>query len=94
MQIINPNGRIGNEYEALEPPVWAGFIANIENADVIDAEVDNLSVKETADQICEDEVLIVVMGKNPSVSSTPKMKFVYDILPYNQLGIHLFPSVH
>ncbi len=80
MIIVNPNGRIGNELEAIEPPVWAGFIANLENAPILDAEADDLTPEETAQRINED-VLIVVMGKNPSVSSTPKMPWVNKLIP-------------
>ncbi len=80
MIIVNPNGRIGIDLEAIEPPVWAGFIAELENAEILDAEVDDLTPEETAQRI-NDDVLIVVMGKNPSVSSTPKMPWVNKLIP-------------
>lgn len=84
IQIINPNGRIGLKEEAIEPPVWAAFIADVERrkgyeVEIIDAEADKLSPLECSLKCDADIILIVVMGKNPSVSSTPKMPYVIEL---------------
>ncbi|KKL67836.1 hypothetical protein LCGC14_2130990 [marine sediment metagenome] len=70
----------------MEPPLWAGLIASYQGADLLDAEVWNLTLEQTEKVIRtgaafsptysyggHQDVLIVVMGNNPSVSSTPKM---------------------
>jgi radical SAM superfamily enzyme YgiQ (UPF0313 family) len=86
MIIINPNGRVGAKFEAIEPPIWAICIADYERrhgkaVTIVDAEADNLTMQETigkVDAVDRDETdfLLVAMGKNPSVSSTPKMPSV------------------
>jgi len=74
--IVNPNNRIQGEFSGIEPPLWAALIATRIGQDVsiLDAEALNLSVAETLDRSQGyDNILIVVMGNNPSASSTPKM---------------------
>ena len=46
----------------------------MEEVHIVDAELENLDIEQTVGRIPKDgKVLIVVMGNNPSVSSTPKM---------------------
>jgi anaerobic magnesium-protoporphyrin IX monomethyl ester cyclase len=79
--IVNPNNRLLSPYAGIEPPLWAGLIASdLKSKDkqvaVIDAEAMNWDVERTCKEIRAlkpKEVLIVVAGNNPSVSSTPKM---------------------
>ena len=76
--IINPNTSFHSELTAIEPPLWALMIASEWYKDclIIDAEAENLSFAEIADRVNQfqpEHVLICVMGRNPSVSSTPKM---------------------
>jgi anaerobic magnesium-protoporphyrin IX monomethyl ester cyclase len=74
--VVNPNHRIQSKFAAIEPPLWAGLTADYYNADILDAEALDLTVDETVDRIRSyktKDVLLVVMGNNPSVSSTPKM---------------------
>jgi len=76
--IINPNTSFYSELTAIEPPLWALMIASewYEDCVLIDAEAENLSFGEIVDRVKRiqpESVLICVMGRNPSVSSTPKM---------------------
>lgn len=76
MLIVNPNNRLDTPLAAIEPPLWAGLIASSLNADILDAEAFDLTIEQTEAAIRHSkhkDVLIVVMGNNPSVSSTPKM---------------------
>jgi radical SAM superfamily enzyme YgiQ (UPF0313 family) len=76
MLIVNPNNRLNSPFSAVEPPLWASLIASYNNADILDAEALSLNPQETEQAIRNSghkDVLIVVMGNNPSVSSTPKM---------------------
>ena len=84
---VNPNakkdnyGTLTSEFAGLEPPVWcvikAGYLRNKGfDVDIVDAEFENLSPRETAKIINNKNPLlvdIVVMGISPSASSTPKM---------------------
>lgn len=74
--VVNPNNRLQNPCSAIEPPLWAGLIASYLHADILDAEALDLTLDATVNTIefkNPDKVIIVVMGNNPSVSSTPKM---------------------
>ena len=74
--IVNPNARIPAPFAAIEPPLWAGLCASWWGADLMDAEAEGWTVEQTAQAIRlsgHKNVIIVVMGNNPSVSSTPKM---------------------
>lgn len=76
MLVVNPNHRLGGILPAIEPPLWAGLTAAYLQADILDAEAMGLDLDQTEEAIrnCHpDKVIIVVMGNNPSVSSTPKM---------------------
>jgi hypothetical protein len=79
--LVNPNNRLNSPFAAIEPPLWLGLIASdlkSQNKEVavIDAEAMNYDIAHTAKAIRElnpKKVVVVVMGNNPSVSSTPKM---------------------
>jgi radical SAM superfamily enzyme YgiQ (UPF0313 family) len=74
--IVNPNNRLKGNLPAIEPPLWAGLCASYLKADILDAEAGNLTLQQTEEVIRNTrhkDILIVVMGNNPSVSSTPKM---------------------
>lgn len=79
--MINPNNRIESPYAAIEPPLWAGILAthyrNLgREVSIVDAEALDLTPEQTAKEVMKLKphiAMIVVMGNNPSVSSTPKM---------------------
>ena len=80
--LINPNHRIPlGDIPAIEPPLWLSlmashFLEDGKEVEVLDAEAENLNhhqVIERVSKINPGMVIIVVMGNNPSVSSTPKM---------------------
>jgi len=99
--IINPNGRIPAPFAAIEPPLYAQLIAGYleskgERCIIIDSEAMGDTAERTirfVDDLCYcDEIIIVVMGNNPSVSSTPKMLVAEELLkhwPHAKLvGLH------
>ncbi|MFC1918752.1 B12-binding domain-containing radical SAM protein [Chloroflexota bacterium] len=85
--LVNPGARsqvygsLGSSLAGIEPPLWAGLIAafireNGCSVEILDAEAENLSPEDTASQIAGRNPLlagIIVLGSNPSASSTPKM---------------------
>lgn len=91
---VNPNGKkkaygcLGNTLSAIEPPWWCGLKAAVARENgfsvkILDAEAENLSPEDTAKRIAKESPLlveIVVMGINPSASSTPKMTAVRELL--------------
>ena len=92
--LINPGarsqvyGKLGSSLSGIEPPIWCGLIAGFirekgYSVKIIDAEADNLSPEDTAAKISEYNPRlagIVVLGSNPSASSTPKMTAVGEVL--------------
>ena len=92
--LINPGardqvyGKLGLSLSGIEPPLWCGLIAgfirkNGFSVKIIDAEAENYSPQQVADQIAEQNPLlaaIIVLGSNPSASSTPKMTAAGNIL--------------
>ena len=92
--LINPGGRfqtygkLGISLSGIEPPLWCGMTAGFirqhgYSVKVIDADAENWSPEYTAEKIVEYNPIlvdIVVMGINPSASSTPKMATVGEIL--------------
>ncbi len=97
MLIVNPNNRLQTSLAGIEPPLWASLCASYMDADILDAEALNLSLDQTEYEIKRrhpDKIIIVVMGNNPSVSSTPKMPISEELasrLPFNKVfltGIH------
>lgn len=88
---VNPNNKNPSPTSAIEPPFWAGlcasYIHDTFKADVaiVDAEMENLTVEQTVHKVKAydpSEVVIVVMGNNPSVSSTPKMSVTEQLQKY------------
>ncbi|MFC2051139.1 B12-binding domain-containing radical SAM protein [Chloroflexota bacterium] len=85
--LVNPGnrtqvyGKLGSSLAGIEPPLWAGLIAAYvrrhgHSVKIIDAEAENWSPQYTAEKIIEyDPMLtgIIMLGSNPSASSTPKM---------------------
>ncbi len=81
--LINPNSRkrvyqsLGNTLAAVEPPVWAGLMANFVRRHgyrvaIIDAEAEQLTPEESADRVRELRprlVAVVVYGHQPSAST-------------------------
>ncbi len=72
---------MSSSLSGIEPPLWCGLIAGFirekgYSVKIIDAEAENLSPEQTADRIAECNPLlaaVIVLGSNPSASSTPKM---------------------
>lgn len=82
MLVVNPNHSLNNPYSAIEPPLWAGLTASFWDADILDAEAAGLSIEQTATFINHSnhkDIMIIVMGNNPSVSSTPKMAIAEEL---------------
>ncbi len=74
-------GSLSQSFSAIEPPVWGGMIAGFVrkkgySVKIIDMEVDGKDIEEISEKILNSNPLlvnIVVMGPNPSASSTPLM---------------------
>lgn len=74
-------GKLGSSLSGIEPPLWCALIAAFMrqqgySVKIIDAEAEDWSPDQTAGKIAEYNPLlagIIVLGSNPSVSSTPKM---------------------
>ena len=92
--LVNPGGR-GQVYgelsfslSGIEPPLWCGLIAGFirehgYSVKIIDAEAENRVPEYAAEKIAEYNPLlagIIVLGANPSASSTPKMSAVNETL--------------
>ncbi len=74
MILINPKGSNPfNDFKGTEPPIWCAMLAK-EGDRIVDFEVDLGFAHD------KEDILIVVMGNNPSVSSTPKMPEALKIL--------------
>lgn len=85
--MVNPGaktqmyGSLGLALSAIEPPLWCALIASFVREHgykvaVLDAEAENLSPEQTACKIAAINprlAHIMVLGINPSASSTPKM---------------------
>lgn len=85
--LINPGardqvyGNLGLSLSGIEPPHWCGLIAGFVrekgySVKILDAEAENFSPQQTAQKITVlNPILagIIVLGSNPSASSTPKM---------------------
>lgn len=91
---VNPNakkavyGTLASELAGIEPPLWCGLKAAYLrekgfSVKILDSEGHNLSPADTAEKIVAENPLyvdIVVMGLNPSASSTPKMVAVRELI--------------
>ena len=85
--LINPGarrqvyGKLGSSLAGIEPPLWVALMAAFVrehgySVDIIDAEAENGSPEDTAERIANHNPLlaaVIVLGSNPSASSTPKM---------------------
>ncbi len=85
--LVNPGsraqvyGKLGSSFAGIEPPLWAGLIAAFVrkhgySVGIVDAEAENWSPEHAAQRVIEYDPLlagIIVLGSNPSASSTPKM---------------------
>ena len=85
--LVNPGaraqvyGKLGSTLSGIEPPLWCALLAAFirehgYSVKIIDAEAENWSPEHTAKKIAEYNPLlvgIIVLGSNPSASSTPKM---------------------
>ena len=92
--LVNPGGRrqvygkLGFSLSGIEPPLWCGLLAAFirehgYSVKIVDAEAENWTPEYTAEKIAEYNPLllgIIVLGANPSASSTPKMTTVHEIL--------------
>lgn len=91
--VVNPNNRILSPYAGIEPCFWAGMIASDlrfkgKHVNILDAEAQDLSFQATIDIIRASKpqhIIFVVMGNNPSVSSTIKMPITKKLID-NLLG--------
>ena len=92
--LVNPGKQtqlyreLGSSLSGIEPPLWAGLIAAYVRSHgysvrIIDAEAENWSPEHTAEKIAENNPLlagVIVLGSTPSVSSTPSMTAVGEVL--------------
>lgn len=92
--LVNPGGwrqvygKLGSSLSGIEPPLWCGLLAAFirehgYSVKIVDAEAENWTPEYTAEKIAEYNPLlvgIIVLGANPSASSTPKMTVVHEIL--------------
>ncbi len=102
--LVNPNDRITTDLSAIEPPFWCMMLASYVkergySVAIVDAEAENLTPEKTAQRVIELNprlVSIVLQGRNPSVSSTPKMIPTKEILKflcgYHPILIGIHPS--
>jgi len=74
MIIVNPNSKVPGKFSAIEPPIWCAYLA-ADGDRIVDLQVEKAITINNG-----EDVLIVVMGNNPSASSTPKMLEVQKLL--------------
>jgi radical SAM superfamily enzyme YgiQ (UPF0313 family) len=81
-------GNLSSSLSAIEPPVWGGMLANFirdkgYSVKILDMETEDLGTSQIADKIITMNpvlVNIVLMGPNPSASSTPLMVVTRELL--------------
>ena len=89
--LVNPPDDYGalGQFAAVEPPLWCALLATHArgrggcSVAILDANAEGLGVQETAKRIAEVAPLlcaIIVLGHSPSVSSTPKMTAVIELV--------------
>lgn len=92
--LVNPGNRqqtysqLASEFSGIEPPIWCGLHAAFirqkgYSVKIIDADAEDLDPIQVVCQIIKNSPLlveIIVLGTNPSASSTPKMAVVREIL--------------
>lgn len=82
--LVNPNTKVVSPFAGYEPCVWAGMIATDlrskgKDVAILDAEVLDLTVDQTCNYIRKQKpetTILIAMGSNPSVSSSPKMPVI------------------
>jgi len=99
--LVNPGnrtqtyGELASSLAGIEPPLWCGLIAGFIrqqgfSVKIIDADAENWSPEYTAEKIIECNPLLVdimVLGTNPSASSTPKMTAVRETIVALRKGV-------
>lgn len=92
--LVNPGaraqvyGKLGDSLSGIEPPLWCALLAAYirergYSVKILDAEAENLSPEASAEIVAElnpSIAGIIVLGSNPSASSTPKMTAAGKIL--------------
>jgi anaerobic magnesium-protoporphyrin IX monomethyl ester cyclase len=92
--LINPGslaqvyGKLGSMLSGIEPPLWCALLSAFVrehgfSVKIIDAEVENQSPEQTAEKVAEYNpaaTAVIVLGSNPSASSTPKMTAAGELL--------------
>jgi anaerobic magnesium-protoporphyrin IX monomethyl ester cyclase len=92
--LVNPGaraqvyGQLGSSLAGIEPPLWCALLAAFvrehgHTVKIFDAEAENWSPQGTADKIAAENprlTAVIVLGSNPSASSTPKMTAVGELL--------------
>jgi radical SAM superfamily enzyme YgiQ (UPF0313 family) len=92
--LVNPGarsqvyGKLGSTLAGIEPPLWCALLAAFirgrgSSVRILDAEAESLSPEATAARITEANPLlagVIVLGSNPSASSTPKMTAAGELL--------------
>lgn len=81
-------GDLSSSFAAIEPPVWGGMVASFIrekgfSVKMLDIEIEDLTIEQMADEIVKINPLlvdIVVMGPNPSASSTPLMAVTRELV--------------
>ena len=74
MLFVNPpNDNPMTDLKAIEPPIWCALLAADFRKQGHDVAIWDAEVDPVIPEMNYDQVQIVVMGSNPSVSSTPKM---------------------
>ncbi|KKN31718.1 hypothetical protein LCGC14_0821030, partial [marine sediment metagenome] len=80
MIIVNPSSNNPSPFRAIEAPIWCAYLASyLEVDEILDAEMEGLSVEETIERIGGRQCVLVAMGSNPSASSTPKMGIINEL---------------
>lgn len=94
LMLVNPGamaqvyGSLGSTLAAIEPPVWCASLAAFirergYSVKILDAEAENLSPDDAAALVAQSNprlAAVVVLGSNPSASSTPKMTAAGELL--------------
>src|SRR3990167_7323100 len=68
-----PNDNPLTDLKAIEPPIWCALLAGEQREGGHDVAIWDVEVNPIMPGTTYEQIIIVVMGSNPSVSSTPKM---------------------
>src|SRR3990167_5349370 len=77
-----PNDNPMTDLKAIEPPIWCAILAGLQRELETDVSIWDVEVDSVLPTIDYDRVFMVVMGSNPSVSSTPKMPIALKLGDY------------